>query len=211
MTQLISPAAALQQFGVNVQEGAEAIYQPLYDIQAYPTAGFISKTFFAEPIGQSSKTISDTNMQSAGQLPQPQMFLVQTLEVILAHGSPLIDVAAATGTAANEMKAILESGAITFTIGSKPYLTQAPLMAMPFANQLDTEMAISVTTASDVGEASYVTAKGPVFNMARHGIPLLIPSNQNFDVKMAFESVKVMAVAGRVGIRLGGVLYRSRQ
>lgn len=207
----LTPTDAAKIYGVNVPDGMEAIYQPLYDIQAYPTAGFTSKTFFQEPIGQNSKTISDTNMQSAGQLPSPQKFLVQTVEVILTTGVPLIDVVGATGAGANEMYDILRQGALTLTIGSKPYLIQGPLITMPLQNTFVAQFAISTTASTDVSESSYLAAGGPVFDLAKHRTPLWIPTTQNFDVKITFESVLTMTTAGRVGVRLGGLLYRSRQ
>lgn len=63
-------------FAVNRPGQIEAIRQPLYDLQAYPAAGATSLTFFAVPNGQSSKTLSDTNMETAGSLPNPKRFLV---------------------------------------------------------------------------------------------------------------------------------------
>ena len=89
------------------------------------------------------------------------MFLIQTIEIILSQGAPLVDVAAADGTDVNELYNILRQGALQLSIGSKSYLTQAPLMTMPLANTLNAEFAIATTATTDVAESSYLAAQGP--------------------------------------------------
>ncbi len=71
----------LQQYDVNRRGEYEGIRQTLYDSAAYAAAGQTQLQFFQIPQGQSSKTIADTNMKSAGQLPQPQHFLVESIEI----------------------------------------------------------------------------------------------------------------------------------
>ncbi|MGZ7265373.1 hypothetical protein ACXWP3_09695, partial [Streptococcus pyogenes] len=65
MKQAVPTRAELSKYSVN-RPGWEAIKQSLYDYQAYAAAGQTNLTFFALPVGQSSKTLSDTNMTLAG-------------------------------------------------------------------------------------------------------------------------------------------------
>lgn len=207
----LSPSDAAKQYGVNVPEGMEVIYQPLYDFQAYAAAGATQYTFFQTPIGQSSKTLVDTNMQSAGQLPAPQKFLVQTIEVYLIHNDDPVTYATGDGHTANDVYNVLKTGSLEFTIGSKPYAQVGPLLRMPPANRYAAEFAISDQTADTESEAMYMSAAGPVFNLASHRVPLWIPSNQNFDVKITFSAAVAITTGARIGVVLGGLLYRSRQ
>ena len=108
---LLSPEKAAQKYGVNRQGSVEAINQPLYDFQTYPVAGATSFTFFQEPIGQSSKTLVDTNMESAGQLPRPKEFLIDSIEVHLYPGEdPAQSGLSASPEFLNDMYQILSKG-----------------------------------------------------------------------------------------------------
>ena len=74
--------AELEKFNVNRSGEFEAIRQSIYDTQVYAQAGQTSLTFFQSPLGQLGKTLADTNLELAGQLPNPKMQLVQSIEVL---------------------------------------------------------------------------------------------------------------------------------
>src|SRR6516225_6768164 len=81
--------AQLSKYSVN-RPGWEAIRQSLYDYQAYPALGATFLAFFTLPVGQGGKTLSDTNMNLAGQLPKNQEFLIQSVEVLLYPSAPTV-------------------------------------------------------------------------------------------------------------------------
>ena len=71
----------LSKYAVNRPGMEEDIFQPLYDYQTYALAGTTSEyQFFQVPQGQGGKTLADTNMDSAGQLPAPKRALVTQVQ-----------------------------------------------------------------------------------------------------------------------------------
>jgi hypothetical protein len=91
----------------NTGTGSEKIYYPLYDSITLGAAD-LTATLFQSPIGQSSKTLYDTNMVLAGQLQQPQTFDLMGIWIAALPGA----------TAANVIA--LSKGAMTIVVGSKP-------------------------------------------------------------------------------------------
>ena len=85
--QQIPSLGDLQQYNVNRPGQIEGIRSSLYDFQTYAAAGTTTQyTFFQVPVGQSSKTLADTNMEAAGSLPSPKSFLVESIEVCIFPG-----------------------------------------------------------------------------------------------------------------------------
>ena len=79
----------LAAYDVNRSGQYEGIKKAYYDFQTYAQAGQTSLSFFQVPVGQSSKTLADTNMQQAGSLPNPIKFLVQDIQIfIFPAGDP---------------------------------------------------------------------------------------------------------------------------
>ena len=70
----------LAQYAVNRPNEFEAVREPIYDFQTYAAAGQIQLTFFQVPNGQSGKTFEDTNMDTAGTLPVPKEFLIESID-----------------------------------------------------------------------------------------------------------------------------------
>ena len=66
---------------VNLPGAVESIWQPIYDYQVLASAGATAQTFFQVPIGQAAKTLNDTNMDLAGQLPKGQTFQITGVQV----------------------------------------------------------------------------------------------------------------------------------
>lgn len=212
----------------------EVIRQSLYDTMLYPLAGIANLAFFQTPIGQglspapgnanNAKTLADTNMILAGQLPSPQGFWIESIALHVEPGSSnaantfLIQVPSAFAAAAavtvqageHDVQRIYNSGALTLTIGTKPYLQEAPLVRFPpkGRQELDTDIA---TTSGTVGQV--VNAKAFAGGRAYTLNPgLAIQSSQNFGVVLSWPAL-VTTAANNASIRciLDGWLFRAVQ
>ena len=204
----------LQKYNVNVPGQVEGIRQSLYDFQTYASAGQTSLTFFQVPIGQRSKTQADTNMEIAGSLPAPKSFLVTDIEIFVFPGSAVDTFNAADAAnpqQADDVYAVMKSGWLDFFIGSKSYLTEAPIGKFPPRQGLKVFSALSTNSAT-VGEAktSYASFGGTPYIMDP---PILLVPTQNFNISLNWPTAVSLPSgnAGRIGISLSGILYRNSQ
>jgi len=210
----------LRGYDVNRAGQVEGIFQPLYDFQDYPAAGATQLTFFAQPIGQNGRTFEDTNMESAGQMPAPKEQLVTNIQVVLLSNlDPVVDgstPAVATSSQWNDVATIFGGGYLDFFIGSKSYLTDAPLGK--FSNDFRLAGTSALADAGGAGAAlskmDYATFAGPMYEIT----PTRLVSNQNFNVTLNWKaalplpsSVVSGNVEARIGVILGGFLYRLSQ
>lgn len=213
----------LSQYSVN-RPGWEAIRQSLYDYQAYAAAGQTVLTFFTNPLGQGVgfgggvKTLTDTNMNLAGQLPANQEFLVESIEIMfnpttptVAAQMPAANVAALTITqSVNDVYIALRTGNLQFIIGSKPYLQEAPLGRFPSKAHFAVEGAIATTVAASQASALFAYWTGRPYMLKPAA--LLLTSNQNFNVTLNWpEGVQAITSPARIGVILDGFLYRRSQ
>ena len=211
--------AQLSKYSVN-RPGWEAIRQSLYDYQAYQAAGHTFLSFFSLPVGQQGKTLSDTNMTLAGQLPKNQEFLIQSIELLIYPTTPTVAAqmpgafgAPAIAALVNDVYIIGRSGNLQMVIGSKPYLQEAPLGRFPPKTRLDIDAALSDATTAGANLATRVAfavwaGRPYVLDPA----PLLLPENQNFSIQLNWpEGAQPIANPARVGIVLDGILYRRSQ
>ncbi len=206
----------LSQFNVNWQNAKDVVFAPLYDLQTYPNAGVQIMNFFSVQ-ESGTKTRSDTNMQLAGQLPQPELFLATGLYVAFSSGAPLVKGAQASAanvyTAADDLLAFYESGNLEFRIGTKDYAAGAPLGLFPPPYRFSADFALSdATTAA----ASLLTVAGlaRVCGEVMAITPIEIPPGQGFGVTLRWpEGVRAMptGIDGRVGVGLIGYRYRPVQ
>lgn len=219
MNQAVPTRAQLSKYSVN-RPGWEAIKQSLYDYQAYAAAGQTNLTFFALPVGQSNKTLSDTNMTLAGQLPKNQEFLIQSIEVFFSPTTPTVaaQMPAAFGAQAiaqiiNDSYIVGRAGNLTLTIGSKPYLQEAPLGRFPQKAAFTVDGALAdVTTAGASLQSRLAFGQWRGRPYLLDPAPLLLPENQNFSVSLAWpEGVQAITNPGRIGVILDGILYRRSQ
>lgn len=206
--------AVFAQYAVNRPGELEVVRQPLYDFQAYPAAGSTQLTFFAIPKGQSSKTFADTNMETAGSLPNPKRFLVEGISVQFFPGTVFPSQAPAAPNIdafVNDVWEVFSATAfLEFFIGSKAYL-DAPLHAFPATTGLAgfTGMSDSTTAgASGFTRTSYARAAGMPFKLDP---PLMLEPTQNFNVTLNFPTAVAITNAGRIGVYLHGSLYRNSQ
>lgn len=228
----------LNKYDVNADNAVEKVRQTLYDAVLYPTAGVAGQlTFFSNPVGQgvttapgaavgSAKTKSDTNMTIAGALPSPQAFIVESIELLIFPGAsgaantftllnPIAFLAVAAATFNNggvqDVNVIGASGFLDFTVGSKSYLTEAPLGRFPGKTYLglDAAIASNSATTAEVGTANAKWAGRPYYLTPQ----ITLRATQNFSVTANWPGL-VPTPSGfnaRIICILDGVLFRKAQ
>lgn len=213
----IPTVAELARYDVNRRGMEEGVKQSLYDYQTWGGSGvgLTQYNFFQVPVGQSSKTKADTNMTNAGMLPAPQAFLVQSIEIIFRPAVEILRYPTASADVdgwMDDLDAALNGvGYLEFTIGSKPYLTEAPLVRFPPKARLRGSFGLAGTlTAQAMFIADHGSAEGRPYFIDP---PLLIPATQNFNVQVNFPTAITLPTAtnARWGVILDGILYRLSQ
>lgn len=211
----------LARYNVNLDQWEE-LKQSLYDTVSYAAAGQTQLQFFAIPTGQSSKTLADTNLSNAGLLPTNNLMLVESIEVLFFTNT----LAAASVTAANNPSAIgvnaianhindayffARSGFLQFQVGSKFFLTEAPMQRFPGKTHFEINAALS--QAGEVADATqriaYAERRGRPYLLG--DTPLLLIENQNFSVTLNWPVVVAISDAARVVCILDGRFYRRAQ
>lgn len=204
--------ADLQAFDVNRRGEYEGIRQSTYSFLEYPDTGQVLFTFFQNPLGSGGSTLATTNLRSAGQFPQPQNFLVESIEVHLYLNTAIGQTASAAtaSTFADDIYDVYKQGSLEFFIGSKPYLEEAPIMCFPPKTKLCVDAALSIDSNAGLEQISseYAAAVGRPYYLDP---PVLLVPNQNFDVKIRYDSAVPIEVTGRIGVKLDGILYRQSQ
>lgn len=205
---------SLARYNPNLPNSVEGVWQPFYDFQTYAQAGQTELLFFQVPQGQSSKTRADTNMTNAGMFPSPTALFVTG---IMVPFFPL-NVESQSGTpraATSWLDAVDEaqSGYLEFSIGSKTYLTDAPLGKFPpnFTVQGPAAFALMPTTAGLTApqslDVNFARAQGRYYEIT----PFLIPATQNFQVALRWPTAVAITVAARIGVILDGFWFRNSQ
>lgn len=199
--------------------GYEAIRQNLYDYGTYAAAGQTQLSFFQTPQGSGGKTAEDTNMELAGALPNGKDFLVESIQISVFPG--ILPTTYATTIAAtnfaNDIYTIGKLGYLDFFIGSKSYLIEGPLLKFPPFQRLNVEASHSQEFKQAVAAAEekqlstdYAHFDGRPYELVP---PILLESVQNFKITLNWGAVQALpsAVDARIGITLGGILYRKSQ
>lgn len=199
LTSPVSPASQRNNNAVRIPSMSGAIWEPRYDYQTKTAAATSQQTFFQTPIGQNNRTISDTNMISAGQLPLGNRFAITGIQVELYPAEDLTG--AALSEFANDVQKFYNSGALILTIGNKDFATQAPLNKFPPVNHL----AVMTSSGTDAVNTTYATAVGREYQTPQ----MYIESNESFSVKLL--DMPALSAAARVGVTLNGWLYRDVQ
>jgi hypothetical protein len=211
----------LNKYSVN-RPGWEAVRQSFYDFQAYAAAGQTTLIFFQVPAGQSSKTASDTNTTNAGLFPANQQYLVESIEV---HFFPTVPSVTAQNPAAfgagaiaqivNDVYVVGRTGNGVLFIGSKPYLTEAPIGRFPPKTHFNINAALADATTAGAAQQSriaYAYWSGRPYLLSPTKL-LLIPT-QNFSFSLNWpEGAQALPSGnpGRIGVILDGILYRKSQ
>lgn len=175
----------------------DVIVEPRYDTATIPAAGVLQLTFFAVPLnaGQTNfagagvaKTLADTNMDLAAQLPAGYNFLITGF-----RAQPHFQL---TGTDAR----LWSSGAwFTFTIGSKPYL-RTPLDTIPagvgpwgYAGAFD-----AATSAAGRGASHGWPSLSNSFGVGRK--PFLLEQTANFGVLLNWTVLQPVTTGGGTAV-----------
>lgn len=208
--QAIPALQDLRSYKVRQSGNIEGIGWSLYDFGTYAQAGQTSLSFFQVPVGQSSKTLADTNMDLAGQLPSGQSFLIESVEIYLFPGvvvgaDTAIDLAPEFS---NDMYDFIKAGSLKLTIGSKTYLQEAPLGRFPPKTRLNGWGALATTDAAQSKYIDYSAAGGRPYALRS---PYLLESSQNFNITLTWPTAVALSAAARIGIVMEGVLYRDVQ
>lgn len=212
MNPVIPDQKDLAKYAVNRAGQTEANTQSLYDSATYAAAGQTQLMFFQTPMGQSGKTRGDTNMELAGQLPNPKRFLLQSIELLFLPGGTIgsISAAAAASTFMDDVYSFAKNGWLELFIGSKSYLIEAPLGRFPAKTQLRTESSVTTTVAGDQVQNAYAAMIGRPYMLKA---PILLEPTQNFSVSLNWPAAVATpsTVAAKVFCILDGILYRLSQ
>lgn len=228
---------ALLNHRVGVPGQSDVIWQPLYDFQAYPSAGSLNLSFYTAPIGNgtssspyagaTAKTRHDTNLTVQGQLTKGNEFYMTGIEVLFYPGvnnatDTPFDVFPGRGSVAlasvgqfvNDVWAIGNTGLLTFVVGTdRPYVQDGPLMMFPPTTRLALAAAVATTNDCDssatsvVEEIAYAVWSGEPYTL----VPLYIESNQSFGATLTWPALvpTPSTTIGRVGVRARGYLIRQ--
>ena len=204
----------LNQNSVNRPGEQEVVRQTLYDYQVYPVAGQTQLIFYQVPQGQGGKTKNDTNMETAGSLPAPKKFLIEQIEVqFFPGGVPSVFGAQAAATQINDVYTVAQSGFLDLFIGSKSYLTEAPIGRFPASNRLAVNAAFSDQTtiaAALQTRSGYASFAGAPYRVEPN---IALVATQNFNVTLNWPTAIALpsGVNARIGVVLKGLLYRNSQ
>jgi len=216
----------LNKHRVNVAGKKNYLRQSLYDFQPYVAAGQNQLLFFQVPKGQGGKTIADTNMEGAGALPNPKMFIVESIEILFFPGDLPVtsDAAAAIASApavpnfTNDVYTVQKSGSVKFFIGSTSYVEEAPIGRFPSKTRLNTDGG-SIAIGGGVGGAGDFLASNTNDYASFSGRPykidpeIVLEPTQNFVVELNWPALVPLpsGTAGRIGVVLDGILIRNAQ
>lgn len=180
----------------------------------YAAAGQSALTFFTAAPG--SLTKEDYNFKAAGALPAGMWFVLQEYAVDFIPGAAVLPSTFGAQTAAkfaNDVYAAGHAGALEFVYGNKTFCEVAPLSRAP----MDTSMvgfaaATDQTTAAAASQTllSYAQWRGRPQRVA----DMLIEPQVNLQWNMTWPNGVVAlpsTVAGRIGVRMKGVLGRLVQ
>jgi hypothetical protein len=156
-----------------IEGKADVITQPIYDSFSIAAATAVTKqTLFQTPIGQSSKTLANTNMSQAGILPNPQKLTVYAIRLYFSNL-----------TTPTDLVNFLLNCSFDWKIGTKSYLTCPCLFLTAGFGGIATSIAeIGTVAAGDV--AAFTTSNGhadqrSIFELSR---PITIEQGESFQV-----------------------------
>jgi hypothetical protein len=183
----------------------EIISQPLWDTVSVAAATATSQaTFYTIPRGGAAgKTLEDSNMTLAGQLPRPQVYYVKAVSFAVKATVP-----AATSIPNSETDfAEILDGVAQFVVGAKTML-EAPLywFVAGFGinvQQLDAGAAVRAVNLTNGLQGM------PYRWFLKHRI--MIDENENFRIDCSWETAFNSAVAVDLVMVLDGELIRSIQ
>ena len=195
---------------MGISDYLDVVVEPRYDTVLLPAAGAGLLTFFAVPQGQPgavfqiagaalAKSLADTNMDLAGQLPGGYNFKLLGFRVMYGWNMSTQD-----------LQTVINGAVFTFTIGSKPFL-RTQLRNIPAGNG-------PVSTAAAVNTSGWQMLSNS-YSIAKKPLDLL--QTQNFQVTITWPGGAVapttvgatcqQAAGLPITVVLDGFLYRPVQ
>ena len=199
----------------------DVIWAPLYDANSYPTAGVTQLSYFTAPLGQGAtsapgatgtKTLADTNLNSAGQLTKGNEFLMTGQEMIYFPGV-VPEVQAAGGAingGVNDVFNVGKSGVLTLMIQQRNYLQDGPLQLFPPTARLAVSAAIGGTgdtAATAQYSVAYAHWAGETYDIT----PVYLEATQGFSETVTWPAAVTVGTTGRLYSRMRGYLVRNAQ
>lgn len=190
--------------------GVEVINQPVFDTVTFAAAAAFTKTtLFQAPIGQAGKTLAQTNMVQAGQLPAPQKLTVRAIRFVVSNT-----------TTPTDLVNIATNVSFVLNVGKKP------MLEVPCA-VLSAGCGVQVVAAGQLGTAA--AGDGQIFSTSfgsldqrslfTLNVPFTIEQGETFNVVLNPETAFNFAAAGAkpagvgatISVFLEGELYRAIQ
>jgi hypothetical protein len=200
----------------------DVIWAPLYDANSYPTAGVTQLSYFTAPLGQGTtsapggsgtKTLADTNLNSAGQLTKGNEFLMTGQELIYFPGvAPENYAGADSGQngGVNDVFNVGKSGVLTLQIQNRNYLQDGPLQLFPPTARLAVSAGIggSATAGTQsILEVAYAHWAGETYDIT----PVYLEATQGFSEVIQWPAAVTVNTTGRLYSRMRGYLIRNAQ
>lgn len=200
----------------------DVIYAPLYDSASWGTAGQTQLTFFTAPVGQGTttapgasgtKTLADTNLNSAGQLTKGNEFYMTGQEFMFFPGSlPEQDITAAgINGFLNDTYVASKSGFVTLQVGSnRSYIQDGPLGIFPPNARLYVAAAIGGTDTAATNAIltqTYAAMSGEPYEIT----PVYIEATLGFQETIQWPAAVTLATTARIFSRMRGYLVRNAQ
>lgn len=218
------PILTLDELNAHVTQLAtqDVIYAPLYDAASWGTAGQTLLTFFSAPVGQGTstapgytgtKTLADTNLQSAGQLTKGNEFYMTGQEFMFFPGSnPEQDLTAAgINGFLNDTYNAAKSGYVTLQVGSnRNYIQDGPLGIFPPNARLYVAAAIGGTdtaATNSILTQTYAAWSGEPYEIT----PVYIEATLGFSESIQWPAAVTLATTARIMSRMRGYLVRNAQ
>lgn len=182
----------------------DVIAQPLYDSATLATGGQTQLTFFSLPIGQGTtnfgagaKTLRDTNMRLAGQIPAGYSF--KLLGFRWAWSNKIV---------AADAQLAVDAAVFVFSVASKAFL-EVPANTIPGGNgNFFSGSNVAAATAAAITNGWPTMQNG----FAVGSKPLTIDPSMNFSVTMIWPGgVQAITTATGITVYLDGILKRPVQ
>lgn len=210
----------------------DVIWNPLYDAIAYPSAGQLLFSFYANPQGQGTsstpgagavaKSVFDTNLTIGNQLTSGNEFYMIGSENMFMPGvsngnlplAPLpgrTNLPTTVGIFVNDIWSVGQGGVKVMTVGTdRKYIQDGPLNLFPPLTRLAGFSALAQVSATGTGagiEVSYAAWSGEPYTV----VPIYIQSNQNFTMNVNFAALipTPSLQIGRLIDRMRGYLIRQ--
>ena len=225
-------AATLAQYASGVAGQSDVIWNPMYDSIAYPAAGQLLFSFYANQIGQGTsstpgagvvaKSIYDTNLQINNQLTAGNDFFAIGSESLFFPGvnnststtaafgvePGRANLPTTVGIFVNDVYNVGAGGVKTLTIGTdRKYIQDGPINIFPPCTRLAMAAAVATGETAAGVEIAYAAWSGETYTI----VPIYIQSNQNFTMTVAYAALipTPSATIGRLMDRLRGYLIRQ--